>query len=793
MFKNHKLIKTAVSLLFICSTTSITASNGVFSTTTQQGRKVSITVINENIIKVSNAPAGVEVPISQSAILKPEKFNGQTIKQGNTTIITTPSGIIATLDNTNGAITISSGANRFISDNGVRTTNTDGTQTIQLYTVNSGSYYGAGERGHSFNLAGDTLIMYNKQNYSYMKGEARINQMNITMPLFVSSNGYAVLFDDYAAAKMIMNNPIEYITEGSEPVSYYFINGAGSIADVTTQYTKLTGRQELPPFWALGYITSKYGYKTESETRGVIDTLKRNDYPVDGVVLDLYWYGKEEDMGRLAWDPTQWPTHKNMLSDLKNKGVNTIIISQPYVLKNGRAIDNYNSLSPKGMFCRDSVGNTHDVTIWVGTGGMFDVSNPETRLWLRNRYKQLTDEGVGGWWGDLGEPEVHPESIFHYNGKTARQYHNQYGNDWSKIIYDLYKEEYPDTRLMTLMRGGTAGLQRFSVYPWSTDVSRSWGGLQPQVTIMLNSGLSGLGYMSHDVGGFAIDPENPVDPELYVRWLQLGVFSPILRTHAQQVAEPYRYPEHQHIILPLIKDRYRWLPYNYTLAYENASQGLPLVRPMNYYSNDKTKFDDIDNQYFWGKDVLVAPVLEKGATSRTILFPDGKWVDYNNPSEVYNGGDRIEYKAPLEVLPLFVRAGSFIPQADYKMENTGDYKTSQYTIQYFPIDGIESSYTMYEDDCKSTRSLQDNKYSLITFKGSDNNNKISIEIKNNGTYDNAPVKKKMSIVVNNITAKPTQITIDGKKVSAKFNKKASTLTINFNWTVNNPVSINITK
>lgn len=793
MFKNHKLIKTAVSLLFICSTTSITASNGVFSTTTQQGRKVSITVINENIIKVSNAPAGVEVPISQSAILKPEKFNGQTIKQGNTTIITTPSGIIATLDNTNGAITISSGANRFISDNGVRTTNTDGTQTIQLYTVNSGSYYGAGERGHSFNLAGDTLIMYNKQNYSYMKGEARINQMNITMPLFVSSNGYAVLFDDYAAAKMIMNNPIEYITEGSEPVSYYFINGAGSIADVTTQYTKLTGRQELPPFWALGYITSKYGYKTESETRGVIDTLKRNDYPVDGVVLDLYWYGKEEDMGRLAWDPTQWPTHKNMLSDLKNKGVNTIIISQPYVLKNGRAIDNYNSLSPKGMFCRDSVGNTHDVTIWVGTGGMFDVSNPETRLWLRNRYKQLTDEGVGGWWGDLGEPEVHPESIFHYNGKTARQYHNQYGNDWSKIIYDLYKEEYPDTRLMTLMRGGTAGLQRFSVYPWSTDVSRSWGGLQPQVTIMLNSGLSGLGYMSHDVGGFAIDPENPVDPELYVRWLQLGVFSPILRTHAQQVAEPYRYPEHKHIILPLIKDRYRWLPYNYTLAYENASQGLPLVRPMNYYSNDKTKFDDIDNQYFWGKDVLVAPVLEKGATSRTILFPDGKWVDYNNPSEVYNGGDRIEYKAPLEVLPLFVRAGSFIPQADYKMENTGDYKTSQYTIQYFPIDGVESSYTMYEDDCKSTRSLQDNKYSLITFKGSDNNNKISIEIKNNGTYDNAPVKKKMSIVVNNITAKPTQITIDGKKVSAKFNKKASTLTINFNWTVNNPVSINITK
>ncbi len=125
---------------------------------------------------------------------------------------------------------------------------------------------------------------------------------------------------------------------------------------------------------------------------------------------------------------------------------------------------------------------------------------------------------------------------------------------------------------MTMMRGGTTGLQRYSVYPWSTDVSRSWGGLQPQITIMLNSGLSGLGYMSHDVGGFAIDPDAPYDPELYVRWLQLGTFSPILRTHAQATAEPYNYPDQQHIILPLIKERYRWLPYNYTLAYENADR-----------------------------------------------------------------------------------------------------------------------------------------------------------------------------------------------------------------------------
>ncbi len=792
----HNFLRGAFTgILITISATTITANTGSFSTTTQQGRKVTLTVINDDIIKVSNTTPDETLPVSHSAILTPAQFSGEETTLGDTRIITTPSGIIATLNNKTGEVTISAGGQRAITDSGIRTT-ANGKQEMSLSTMGSGSFYGAGERGHSFNLSGDTLIMYNKQNYGYKKGEERINQMNISMPLFVSSNGYAVLFDDYAAAKMIMSNPIKYVTESREPVSYYFINGAGTLNGVVEKYTQLTGRQELPPFWALGYITSKYGYKTADETNGVIDTLKLNGYPVDGVVLDLYWYGKEQDMGRLAWEPEQWQDHKKMLADLKNKGVNTVIISQPYVLKNGKAIDNYNDLSPRGMFCRDSVGNTHDVTIWVGTGGMFDVSNPDTRKWLRNRYKLLTDEGVGGWWGDLGEPEVHPETIFHHNGKTAREYHNLYGNDWSKIIYDLYKEEYPDTRLMTLMRGGTAGLQRFSVYPWSTDVSRSWGGLQPQVTIMLNSGMSGMGYMSHDVGGFAITEETVTDPELYVRWLQLGTFSPILRTHAQQVAEPYRYPEQQDIILNFIKERYRWLPYNYTLAYENATKGYPLVRPLNFYTAESSKYDDIDDQYFWGENVMIAPVMTQGATSRQVVIPTGQWIDYNNPANIYNERDTIEYPAPLAVLPMFVKAGSFIPMADYKMGNTTDYNASRYTIAYYPIQGTESSYTMFEDDRKSTHSIAENEYSLISFTGNETASTIDINVKNKGTYPNAPIKKELTFVIHNQKNAPKQVIVNGKKVkgkAVKFNADNSTLTINLKWEVAQPATITIEK
>lgn len=500
-------------------------------------------------------------------------------------------------------------------------------------------------------------------------------------------------------------------------------------------------------------------------------------------------------MGRLTWDPEQWPQHKKMLADLKAKGVNLVAISQPYVLRNGRAIDNYNELAPRGMFVADSTGHApQDVKIWVGEGGMFDVSNPDTRAWLAERYRQLTVDGVTGWWGDLGEPEVHPETALHANGLTARQYHNQYGNDWSEIIADMFAKEFPDTRLMTMMRGGTAGLQRYSVYPWSTDVSRSWGGLQPQVVIMLNSGLSGLGYMSHDVGGFAVDPENPKDPELYVRWLQLGTFSPILRTHAQQEAEPYKYPEQQSIILPLIKERYRWLPYNYTLAYENASQGLPLVRPLNFYMSGSNALDTITDQYLWGRDVMIAPVLTQGTDVRKVTFPAGTWLDVLNPANIYQGGETIDYPAPLEVLPMFVRAGAFIPTADYKMTNTGDYDPSRYTVNYYPAAGVSSEYTMYEDDRTSNSSLADGKYALIKFVGTDNPESIDIKVSQSGSYTGMPARKSLTFKVYGVQSKPASVTIGGKKVSGwKYDSSTATLTIPAILTSVQPIEISIVK
>lgn len=783
---------TAIIVVAASLAASMTAQNREVSLRTPAGQTVTVSAVTDNIIRVSNCAPGETPAKTGTSVLNANTGNVSVSSAPGICVMTTGGGIVVRIDSITGGVDIVAGPKRAVSDNGLREIS-GGERRLELSTVGEGSFYGAGERGYSFNLAGDTLVMFNKQNYGYTAGEERIKQMNITMPLFISSNGYAVVFDDFAAAKMVMSDPIVYTTESASPVSYYFINGAGSLPDVTRELSALTGRQKLPPFWALGYITSKYGYRTQQETLGVVDTLKRAGYPLDGIVLDLYWYGKEEDMGRLAWDKAQWPDHKKMLSELKNRNVNTVIISQPYILRNGRGLENYNELAAKGMMVKDSTGGPQEVKIWVGEGGMFDVSNPDTRAWMADRYKQLTLEGVGAWWGDLGEPEVHPESGIHANGLTAREYHNLYGNDWSSIIADMFAKEFPDRRLMTMMRGGTTGLQRYSVYPWSTDVSRSWGGLQPQITIMLNSGLSGLGYMSHDVGGFAIDPEAPYDPELYVRWLQLGTFSPILRTHAQATAEPYNYPDQQNIILPLIKERYKWLPYNYTLAFENASQGQPLVRPLNFYSPGSHKFDDITDEYLWGRDVLVAPVTVQGATERRIVFPDGLWVDYNHPGRIYHGGDTITYPAPLEVLPLFVRAGAIIPQADYEMKSTEDYKTDSYTINYYPYLG-ESSYTLFEDDRKSTSSLTDEAYSLIDFRADASIEGINLTVSAKGTYPGAPKSKKLTFKIYLVDGDPSSVTIDGRKLKRgawKYDRTASLLTFTTDWTVSSPLSIEI--
>lgn len=780
----------------------IREKDGAYEVETGKGI-VEVQPLTGNIFRVTTLPEGSAPSYSpsQSAVLKPAAADIRTSASPDAFFIYSPTTTVR-IDRETGKVSFHDSRGDLLLSETEGVDNSGSTKRVTFAGDASEALYGAGERGHSLNLNGDTLVMYNRQNYGYTGGDPRISQMGITMPYFASDLGYGVLFDDYNEARLVLGDTITYTSETPKPLSYYFINGEGSLAGTTEGYTLLTGRQDLPPFWTMGYITSKYGYHNQDEALGAIDSLKTRGYPVDGIVLDLYWYGVETDMGRLEWDKKQWPDHKKMLAELKDKGVNTVLISQPYVNKKG-AIDNYNYLSSKGMLAKDSLGRTHDVTTWVGDAGMIDVSNPDTRAWLWNRLRGLTEEGVAGWWGDLGEPEVHPRTIVHANGETAPQYHNAYCNEWSRLIYEGLRKDFPDMRPMLMMRGGTSGLQRYSVFPWTTDVSRSWGGLAPQINLMVGSGLSGLGYMGSDLGGFAVDPEHPRDEELYVRWVQMGAFTPMMRTHAQQQPEPYHYPEQEEILKKFIRMRYEWLPYNYTLAYENASKGYPLARPLNFDGeNADERYSNVGDEYMWGSEVLVAPVLEEGARKRKVLFPVGEWINWNNPKLRYKGGTEAVVSAPLSELPMFVKAGSFIPLCMAPIENVTQYDPAMLTVRYYPS-AKETGYELFDDDRKSPVSLSEGKYQLTYFTGERRAGEMEISLRTNGgSYEGMPAVRMMTFEIMDVE-KPKSVSLsDGSAMEEfgspkmirqygwSYDTATRTLCVRFPWTYK-PISITV--
>ena len=737
---------------------------------------VDIQPLSRDIFRVGS-PDGDKYAPTQAVALKP-------VRPVPTVKFVTPEWVkivtpttTATVDRLTGRVSFADASGRpLVADlgAGAKGRNIGGDRRITLTGTDGAAVYGGGERGHRLALQGDTLRMYNRQNYGYGEGDPRLAQMGVTAPWYVSDKGYGILFDDYNDALLSLGrDSVVYLSHTDRPISYYFVNSpSDDLAGAVSGYADLTGHQPLPPFWSLGYVTSKYGYHNQREALGAIDSLKSRGYPVDGIVLDLYWYGTETDMGRLQWDSIQWPDHKGMLRELRDKGVNLVAISQPYVNKKG-AIDNYNYLSERSMLATDDDGNTHDVTTCVGDAGLLDVSNPETRRWLADRYRSLTADGIEGWWGDLGDLEVHPLSIRHKNGQSASEYHNVYGNEWSRIIYDVLREDFPERRPLLLMRGGTAGLQRYGVFPWTTDVARSWEGLQPQIKLMLNSGLSGLGYMSSDIGGFAVNPKHPTDSELYARWLQTGVFSPMLRTHAQLKPEPYHYPEIADLTKRYIKMRYEWLPYNYTLAYDNAAKGWPLARPLNFRGdNPGDAYASCPDEYLWGDEVLVAPVMQKGARSRKVLFPEGTWISWWNPALRYAGGTTALVKAPLDRIPLFVKAGSFIPQYERHIENVTQFDPASLCVRYYPA-ADTTSYVMYMDDRRDPLALEHNAYQLTTFRGSAAKGRLEISVSSEGSYPDMPEVRMLTLEIPGFGRRPAAVEVDGSRLDYFDSLKAA--------------------
>lgn len=652
------------------------------------------------------------------------------------------------------------------------------TKEAHLLDFNIGAdekLYGTGARALGMNRRGHRLELYNKAHYGY---ETKSELMNFCMPLVMSSNLYAIHFDNPAKGFIDLdsknNNHLTYETIGGRK-TYQVIVG-DTWKDLIEQYTSLTGRQPLPPRWALGNFASRFGYRSEKETTETVNKFKSENIPLDAVVLDLYWFGKDikGHMGNLNFDTTAFPSYKNMIGNFTTSGVRTILITEPFILTTS---SKYTTAVEQKILATNDKGEPYTYDFYFGNTGLIDIFKPEAKDWFWGVYKKYIQEGVGGWWGDLGEPEVHPSDLVHVNG-AADYVHNIYGHEWAKMIHEGYKKDFPSIRPFILMRAGYSGSQRYGMIPWSGDVNRTWGGLQSQPEIALQMGMQGMGYMHSDLGGFA---GANLDDELYSRWLQYGVYQPIFRPHGQEEvpSEPvYREDKTKEMAKQAIEQRYLMLPYNYTLAFENHTKGWPLMRPLFFYEPKNEQLLDYSKAYMWGDNFLVAPVLEAEVDEMEVYFPkNGNWYDITNPKEMYQGGRAQMVPVFLNKIPVFIKGGTFLPVTD-KITKTDDYKTDNLTIHYFFDAGVDrSSNIMYHDDGKTEGAYDKGEYEIIHFDSELNEGFIDVYIRSELGSNYKGMTRNIKMLFHRFPSKPLNIKLNGENYKKDWDSKEGTLTI----------------
>jgi oligosaccharide 4-alpha-D-glucosyltransferase len=634
---------------------------------------------------------------------------------------------------------------------------------FRFYLAPHEKILGGGQRVLGMDRRGKSFPLYNQAHYGYSDHS---NQMYFGLPAVMSSKKYIVVFDNSASGQMDIgkteNNILQF--EAKSGRSAYLIVAGNTYPSLIENFTAVTGRQPLPPRWAFGSFASRFGYRSEAETRATVQKYKTEDFPLDAIVLDLYWFGKDitGHMGNLDWDKETFPTPTEMMADFNSQGVKTILITEPFVLASSKR---WNDAVKAKALATDLDGKPKTFELYFGNGGIIDVFSKDGTQWFSSIYKDLSKQGVGGWWGDLGEPEMHPHDTQHAIG-DADAVHNAYGHRWAEMLYQQQLKQFPDKRPFIMMRAGFIGSQRYGMIPWTGDVSRTWGGLASQIELALQMSLLGFGYIHSDLGGFA--DGKTLDRELYIRWLQYGVFQPVYRPHGQDhiASEPvFQDEETKNILRPFVKLRYQLLPYIYTAAYHNALTGMPLMRPLFFSDENNPALIDNKDSYFWGDAFLVTPVTKAGATSVTVSAPNGVWFDYWNDTRHLSTGEPLTLNTSLETLPVLVKAGSFIPYVP-AISTTEHYRSDNLEVHYYADPSVPQAQSeIYEDDGKNPDSLKRDSFDLLHLAATHSDTTLQFTLSRSGKgYPAMPKRRATTLIIHNATNQYQQVNINGQSL-----------------------------
>lgn len=493
-----------------------------------------------------------------------------------------------------------------------------------------------------------------------------------------------------------------YAVEVLSPVLDAYVFAGPSMAEIIGRYTELTGRMELPPLWSLGFHQCRWSYFPEARVRELARSFREREIPCDALWLDIDYM---DGYRVFTWDRERFPRPEQMIADLGREGFRVVTIVDPGV-KQDEGYRVYREGLEQGHFIKNPDGSPVVGQVWPGEAVYPDFQRQATRDWWGDLYKEAYyDKGVAGVWNDMNEPAdwtpnaAGEKTLPHdaLQGEAGRQVphalvHNLYGFGMARATYDGWKRHRPGLRPFILTRSGYAGIQRYAAV-WMGDNHSWWEHLLAHMTTCAGMGLSGVPFVGTDVGGFNANPSG----ELVARWIELGAFTPFFRMHTAwgtRDQEPWSFgPDVEAICRKYIGLRYRLLPYLYTLMEEAHRTGLPVMRPLVLEYQGDLETYHIADQVLIGRDLMVAPVYQPGVTRRLVYLPEGAWYDFWT-GQRHEGKRYVVAEAPLDVIPLFARAGAALPMGP-AMAHTGAVPMETLTLRVFAGDG---ALELYEDE-----------------------------------------------------------------------------------------------
>jgi alpha-glucosidase len=547
-----------------------------------------------------------------------------------------------------------------------------------------------------------------------------------------------------------------------------YVMAGPTLRDVVAQYTGLTGRPSLPPLWVLGYWQSRCFYHTWDEVEGVASTLRARGFPLDVMVIDSDW---PEVRNNFVWEKRWFKngTPADHIAALNKEGIRLVLShGGPMIRQESPTFDEG---WKAGVFATDGKGNSVECGYFGGK--LLDVTAPNYNRWLWPQIERVTRDGVSGWWLDLTEPEGEPPQTVYHAGPAAKV-HNEFSTLSAISFEGAQLETNPDLRPWTLTRSGSAGMQAHHSSVWTGDISSDYATLRAHVPEMLSSGLSGFSWWTCDTGGFLTgyykNDQMGAHADLYERWFEFSAFSPIVRAHkAVGVSEPYQFGTAvEQTCVKYLKLRYRLMPYLYSYAWESSCDGMPLTRPMVLeFPRDAKAADAKGDQFMLGDWLLVAPVLYEGQHNRTVYFPAGKWYDYDT-GVVYEGGREWVVDAPLNRIPLAVRAGAILPMAP-DMLSTGEKPWDPLTVDLWPAKDA-SRFTLYRDD-GSTFAYRKGSFTTTNFTLKTSGDTVAFRLEES----NKLFAPKTYSVRMHLSRKPAKVVVDGRKASFAWDENARLL------------------